>query len=393
MLETSDRLLRRSSGDPAPIRVLELRSACGAGGGPEKTILLGAARANPNRIAVTVCYLRDQRDHAFSISARAQALGLDYVEIVERHSLDLRIWPALRNLVRDRAIDIVHTHEYKTDLLGLMLQRAEGIIPMATVHGWITNTARERFYQAVDRRLLKHYPLVVAVSEPIRQALVTRGVSERRMRRLLNGVDHREFKRQHVSSRGARFRLGLPAKATIVGSIGRLGAEKRFDVLVKAAARLSPAPVVVVAGDGSSRAELERLANRFGVTLHLLGHRADVRDVYEALDVFVQSSDTEGIPNAVLEAMAMEVPIVATDVGGTRGIVEDGKHGLLVPRRDPEALARAIRQTLDDHLESGHRVAAARARVERELSFDTRMDTLEGMYEELVDVRRTASIR
>src|SRR6188472_4414588 len=98
-----------------PIRVLELRSVRGTGGGPEKTILLGAARSDRSRYAVTVCYIRDLRDDVFHIDGRATELGVDYVEVRERHSFDWRIWPELRRLVRERRIDIVHSHDYKTN--------------------------------------------------------------------------------------------------------------------------------------------------------------------------------------------------------------------------------------------------------------------------------------
>jgi len=368
----------------APIRVLELRSARGAGGGPEKTILLGAARAR--RVAVTVCYLRDLRDSTFTIGARAKTLGVDYVEISERHSFDTAIWPALRGLVRARAIDIVHAHEYKTDLLGLLLARAEGVLPMATVHGWIETTARERCYGLIDRRLLARYPLVVAVSEEIRSTLIARGAAPERVRCLLNGVDP-----NHFATRGdaaeARRRLGLPRHGVIVGSVGRLGPEKRFDLLMTAAAKMAPRPVVVLAGEGACGPALQRLAAEHRVDLRLLGHQDDVRDVYEALDVFVQSSDTEGVPNAVLEAMAMQVPIVATDVGGTHQILADGSEGLLVPRRDADVLAAAISNTIADIARARARVEAARRRIERELSFDARTDRIERMYEELAASR------
>jgi glycosyltransferase involved in cell wall biosynthesis len=368
---------------PSPIRVLELRSATGAGGGPEKTILLGAARADPRRIAVTVCYLRDRRDAAYAIDTRARALGVDYVEILEKHSFDRGIWPSLRRIVRERSIDIVHTHEYKTDLLGLLLARADGVAPMATVHGWIANSGRERFYQKVDRRLLAWYPLVVAVSEKIRATLITYGASPDRVRCLPNGVDPSRFARRVESPSAARLALGLPGDTTVIGSIGRLGPEKRFDVLIAAAARLSPKPVVALAGDGAQAGELRSLADRAGVDLRLLGHQDDVRGVYEALDVFVQSSDTEGVPNAVLEAMSMRVPVVATDVGGTRDIVTNEVEGLLVPRREPEALAAAVRRTLTEGCATAKRVDSARDRIERELSFDVRMERLEQMYEAL----------
>ena len=372
---------------PSPVRVLELRSARGSGGGPEKTILLGAARANPARVAVTVCYLRDLRDDTFTIGDRARSLGVHYVEVPERHSFDPRVWPALRRMVREHSIDIVHTHEYKTDVLGLLLARAEGIIPMSTVHGWIENTARERFYGLVDRRVLAHYPLVVAVSEQIRSTLIAHGAPAARVRRLLNGVDPVRFSRRDTAA-SARLAFDVPPGTPLVGSVGRLGPEKRFDVLLAAAAQLHPRPIVVIAGEGPCRAELQRLAVQLGVDLRLPGHCDDVRDVYEALDIFVQSSDTEGIPNAVLEAMAMGAPIVATDVGGTREIVRCGSDGLLVPRRDPDGLAAAMRKTLSEDSVTRERVRSARQRVEEELSFDARMDKLEEMYRELAASRR-----
>ncbi len=123
-----------------PIRVLELRSVRGTGGGPEKTILLGAARSDKSRYVITVCYIRDRRDSIFAINERAAALGIDYVDVWEKNSFDRAIWPELRKLVRDRRIDIVHAHDYKTDLLALMLGRAEHVIPLTTSHGWTGNS-------------------------------------------------------------------------------------------------------------------------------------------------------------------------------------------------------------------------------------------------------------
>src|SRR5215203_4109554 len=118
-------MIRRS-----PIRVLELRSVRGTGGGPEKTILLGTARTDPSRFAITVCYLRDDRDTVFGVDEKAAALRIDYVELRERHSLDPAVWAALRRLVRERRIEIVHSHEYKSDLLAWLLSKFESIVPL-----------------------------------------------------------------------------------------------------------------------------------------------------------------------------------------------------------------------------------------------------------------------
>ena len=124
-----------------PIRVLELRSVQGTGGGPEKTILHGAALSDARKYAVTVCYIRDQRDTVFGIEKRAAELGVDYVEVRERHSFDFSIWAVLRRLVTDRGIDIVHSHDYKTDLYAWLLGRRTGVVPLATSHGYTGNSS------------------------------------------------------------------------------------------------------------------------------------------------------------------------------------------------------------------------------------------------------------
>ena len=123
------------------------------------------------------------------------------------------------------------------------------------------------------------------------------------------------------------------------------------------------------------------------------GRRDDVIDLAHAFDVVAQSSDTEGTSNTLLEAMALEIPVVATDVGGTSDIITDRVHGRLVPRRDAPALAKAIDETLDGAAETAAMVAAARRRVENELSFAVRMRAVERIYEDLMNERCTAGPR
>lgn len=370
------------------LHVLELRSVRGTGGGPEKTILQGAACTDPRRFAVTVCYIRDARDRIFGIDARARRLGVDYVEIGERHSFDPAIWPALRHLVRERRIDIVHAHEYKTDLIAYALAKADGVIPLATVHGWTGHTLRDRLYYAADRRLLARFPRVIAVSGEIRTVLEKGGTDPERISTISNGIDHRTFMRDRGREAEARTALGISAGETVLGAVGRLEPQKRFDLLIDVFAGLRrswPHLRLLIAGEGGSRAVLERRIRRLNVadTCWLLGHRPEVVELHHALDLFVQSSRYEGTPNAVLEAMALETPVVATSVGGTAELVEDGVDGLVVPPNDPAALERGIERALADPVETARGVANARARVERQLSFDARMRKVEAIYEEL----------
>ena len=372
-----------------PIRVLELRSVRGTGGGPEKTILLGAAAADPGRLAVTVCYLRPKRDPLFGIGAQAGQLGIDYHEIEERHPLDAGVLAALRRLVRQRGIQIVHSHEYKTDVLAWILAAGERVTPLATVHGWTGHSRRERWlYYPLDKRVLARFPRLIAVSGEIRGELLRRGVRPERVTTILNGIDPSSFRRSPARSPAVRSALGLAPEHVVLGSVGRLEPQKRFDRLLEVFAvlrRHRPGLRLVLVGEGSARGELEAAARRLGVEkdCRLLGHRTDVADLHHALDLFVQSSDYEGTPNAVLEAMALETPLVATAAGGTAELIEDGVHGLIVPTGDAERLRAAIERALDDREASVRRAVAARARVEGPLSFQARMRAVESVYEEL----------
>lgn len=373
------------------IRVLELRSVFGTGGGPEKTILLGTALTDRTRFDVTVCYIRDARDGVFAIAEWSRSLGIPYIEVTERHSLDPAVVRKLRAIVRERRIDIVHAHEYKTDLLALLVAKLEGIIPLSTAHGWTGHSSKERhLYYPADRWLLSRYPRVIAVSEEIRQVLIRAGATPARVTTVLNAIDPGRFHREAAKEPLARQALGLPAEAIVLGAVGRAEPQKRFDLLVGAFARLAverPRLHLVIAGDGSCLPALRRQVEGLGVLgarVHLLGHRTDVPQLHHAFDVFVQSSDYEGTPNAVLEAMALGTPLVATRAGGTAEIAFDGVHGRLVDCGDREALIAAMAELSDDPARARHLAAAARQRVETELAFATRVAKVERIYEQLM---------
>ena len=369
-----------------PIHVLELRSVRGTGGGPEKTILLGAARSDSARYGVTVCYLRDRRDAVFAIDTRAAGLSIDYLEVIERHSLDRAIWPALRGIVRDRQIDIVHAHDYKTDVLAWLLHRSTGVIPLSTAHGWTGHSRRERMlYYPLDRLVLRFFQKVIAVSEDIRQELIRSGVRAAAVETVLNGIDHTRFRRDRSREPAIRRVLGLASDEIVIGSVGRLEPQKRFDLLIDTFATLRvgrPQLRLLIAGAGSLQRALESQIERLGLAgvCRLLGHRTDIADLHHAFDVFVQSSDYEGTPNTVLEAMALETAVVATDVGGTSQLVRHLFDGLVVPPGRGDALGRAIENVLEDSRSAAARVSAARRRVETDLSFDARMAAVEAVY-------------
>ena len=373
-----------------PVRVLELRSVRGTGGGPEKTILLGAAMADPARAQVTVCYLRDQRDTVFGIDQRAAGSGVDYVEIPERHSFDPAVWPQLRRLIQDRQIDLVHAHDYKTDLLALLLAKSTGVAALSTVHGWTGHSTRERLcYYPADKKVLSRFPRLIAVSSEIGRELTRYGADPARITTVLNGIDPEQFRRDPSQVPAARAALGLQPGDIALGAVGRLEPQKRFDLLLEAFAIVHgarPHTRLFIVGDGSQREPLAQQikALALGDCCTLVGHTDDVRPPHHAFDLFVQSSDYEGTPNAVLEAMSLETPVVATDAGGTAELLHDGVHGRIVPVGRVDLLVRAIEQALDDPQAARAMADRARARVEGELSFEARVRRVEDIYSEMM---------
>lgn len=377
--------MRRSG----PVRVLELRSVRGTGGGPEKTILMGAAMADPRDVHVTVCYLRDRRDGIFAIDERARAAGVDYVEVLERHSFDPHVWPQMRTLIAERQIDIVHAHDYKTNLLALLLAKATGVSALSTVHGWTGHSTRERFcYYPADKRVLARFSRLIAVSSDIASELIRNGAPPARVTTILNGIDHRQFRKDPSRVAAARATLGFAPEHVVLGAVGRLEPQKRFDLLLEAFAVLRanhPHLRLVIAGDGSLKKALHDQVRTLHLThsVVMTGHVDDVRPLHQAFDLFVQSSDYEGTPNAVLEAMAMETPVIATEAGGTAELVFDGVHGRIIPMGQRERIIAAVEAALADPAHTRAMADAARQRVEGELSFENRVRRVERIYMEM----------
>jgi glycosyltransferase involved in cell wall biosynthesis len=372
-----------------PIRILELRSVRGTGGGPEKTILLGALMSDPH-FHVTVCYMRDERDRIFGVDNRAAKAGVDYVEVLEKHSFDTAIWPQLRKLIRERRIDLVHSHDYKTNVLALLLSRFAGVKALSTVHGWTGHSSRERWiYYPADKRVLARFPRVVTVSSEIRRELIRCGADPNRVSTVLNGIDHRQFWRDPTKVAGARAALGISDGDLVIGAVGRAEPQKRFDLLLESFATIVkrfPQSRLFIVGDGSQRQALEAQATALNLRdrCRIVGHMDDVVPAYHAFDLLVQSSDYEGTPNAVLEAMAFEVPIVATAAGGTAEILRAGVDGRIVPIGQVNLLVSEVTRALEDPAGSAGMAHQARLRVEGELSFETRVRRIEGIYKEMM---------
>ena len=211
---------------------------------------------------------------------------------------------------------------------------------------------RTALYNRVDRYCLPFYERVICVSEDLQHACRKFGVPELRCLLIENAIDTSRFIRGTERDEAKR-RLGLPAGKFTIGAVGRLSEEKAYDLLIRAVDRLigdGYDVALLIVGEGNQRAKLEALLAELGRgdRIRLLGFQGDVIPLFEAMDLFVLSSLSEGLPNVVLEAMALEVPLVATRIAGIPRLIEDGRNGLLVEPGSIDALATAIARTIDD---------------------------------------------
>ncbi len=373
---------RRAAG-----RVLHLRTVCGPGGGPEKT-LLSSPRWLRGHYHLRLAYVRPTHDSGYDLPQRAQRMGVDLVDIPERHGFDLRTLARLAREIQRFRPDILHAHDYKTNILAVLLGRLFGVRTVTTMHGYVSRGGRLEMYYRLDRWALGRLDHVIAVSEDLYGTLQDLGIPLQRRSLIRNGIDIEQYRRRHTAPQ-ARTRLGLDPRRPIVGAVGRLAPEKGFDLLVRAHQQVLRQGLdadLVIAGEGHDRPRLEGLIAELGLgeRVRLLGHRSDVQDLYEAMDVFVLSSLREGLPNVVLEAMALEVAVIATRIAGVPSLMEHEVHGLLVGPGSVEELAGSLLRLLGDAALRQRLAEAARRKVEQEYTFGSRMARVRSIYDRLL---------
>jgi glycosyltransferase involved in cell wall biosynthesis len=305
----------------------------------------------------------------------------------KRHRHDLsQVW-GLAKLMREERPDVVLTTLFYADVIGTFAAKIAGA---RRVVSWeaVTQPYGPRHLFAY-RIAAKGLSAAVSVSEAIRLQLITdRRVPGRKTRTIHYGVDTVRFRPR--SGNGLRARLGLPRNALVLGTVARLTPQKGHEHLVAAAAdilRSRPDALFVLAGDGPLRGAIEARARSLGVhkAFRFLGYRSDVADLLAVFDVFVLPSLYEGLPNAVLEAMASGKPVVATAVDGTPEAVVHGSTGMLVPPSDPSALAGAVLHVLSDPGRMRRMGAAGRDRAVREFGLAGQIEAFHRLFQELTD--------
>ena len=362
--------------------VLQLLVSTQPGGGPQHVLAVATwLRARGWQPVVA-----GPRDGA--LFERFRESGIDTLELATN-----RLRPAtllrLVRLARERGVRLIHSHGKGAGLYGRLAARALGVPAVHTLHGLhfesygaVARTA----YLALERRLSRWTRVIVNVSRPQEAEGLALGLFDRGQSRVVvNGVDVSRLTAAAVDRAEARTALGLPPSARVIGSAARFDSVKRLDLVLRAAARVPDGALrVALIGSGADERRLRGLAASLGLGTRAVfpGEIVDAARLFRAFDVYAAPSAKEGMPLAVLEAMALGVPVVASDIAAHREVLGRASPGLVEPT--PEALGSALGALLaDDHARA---TLGAEQRTRARSEFDVRqmLATLEAIYGEVL---------
>jgi glycosyltransferase involved in cell wall biosynthesis len=363
------------------VRVLQLTSSLGFYGAEQMIMTLMTA-LNRESFDVRLATLEKKRASSTAIVSAARAAGIDAVTLPCRGWLDWDAIQALKSLVEEEKIEILHCHEPKSRLYGAVVSRMTGIPMVATHHLWTGQNLRTRLVESIDAAVLHGCDKVIGVSSSVAESMRRVLVSSRRIEVIPNGIDLRSFE-DELQNDEARASLGIPPGVPVIGAVGRLDIQKAHERLIEAARKITDAgqdAVYVIFGEGVERPRLESLVRELGLTGRVLlpGYRKDIRPYLAMMDVFVMPSRREGTPMALLEAMAMKKPVVATAVGGVPDVLRDGIDGIMLPENG-DGLGDALLKLLRDPACASQMARSGRRRVETEFS----SSRMAGRYEDL----------
>jgi sugar transferase (PEP-CTERM/EpsH1 system associated) len=348
-------------------------------GGAESVLISLVEGLDKNRYRSVVCLLSDGW-----LKVELEKRRIETVVIPQPHSFDFLWLFRVYRLLKDRGIHIMHSHEFATNVYASVLSGVTGIPVITTAHG--KNYYGDRWRRRLAYRFVARQAVMVAVSDDLKQFLARRvGIPPGNIRVVHNGIDFSRFAVQE-GNHAVREELGISADQRVIGTVGNLFAVKGQTYLLRACQAVAsafPNFVLLVAGEGEQLGPLEKEASDLGIAgkVKFLGFRDDVPSLLHAMEVFILPSLSEGLPLSILEALALQKPVVATNVGGIPEIVEDGVTGYLVPPRNPEALADRILLLLRDPQTAAKFGQAGRKRVEENFGVEQMIRKYQSLYE------------
>jgi glycosyltransferase involved in cell wall biosynthesis len=320
------------------------------------------------------------------MAERALKAGVEVFPMTMRGEIDLAAGFRIRNLINEFKYNIIHSHTSHAHSLAFLASINSGVIRLVTRRVDFSIFRRSFLkLSGIKYRYLADY--YIAISQKIKDVMVNDGISGQRIFVVHSGIDPHRFR--HATGDHLLSEFEIKTNQKVVINVAHLAEHKGQTYLVRAIPRVLaklPDTRFFIVGQGELMEKLKQTASEVGLKRELIftGFRADVADFYQIADLFVMSSVQEGLGTAVLDALALAKPVVATTSGGLPEIIDDGKSGRLVAPADPEALAAGIVDMLTHAERAGSMAAAGRERVLRDFSVDAMVTKNIDVYQHIM---------
>lgn len=325
------------------------------------------------------------KSHAYAEEAARRGLAVRMLQ--EKRSLDFGVVRQVTAIIDEVGADIVHTHDFRSNIFGLLAARLRRKPVVTTVHGWIANDSKGKFYVATDKAIIRFFDHIVTVSERTRTLVEKTRVNANKVSVIPNALI---LDRYVPERRDDAFRREIRAgrETLLIANIGRLSPEKGQIEFLQAAKRLLEMGIdakFILIGIGPDQEKLGRYVAENGMTSAVVfaGFRDDMIRIYNSLDLVVQSSYTEGMPNVVLEALLMEVAVIATDVGGTAEVLRHAQTGMLIRPGVVEEIVDQISAYRSEPEKFRAMARQGRQDISRRYDHNLRVDRLAALYRRL----------
>jgi len=304
--------------------------------------------------------------------------------IPQKCSFDIKWLFSLIGVMKTRKVDLIHAHEFAMNTYGSIASAVTKVPIITTVHG--KNYYHDKWRRRVAYRFVSKQSTMVAVSADIKRFLIEKvGINHERIVTIRNGIDTKLYRTDDAVRRSVREELGIDEEQPVIGAVGNLYPVKGHTYLLKAMAIVKekyPHAMLVIAGRGEILDQLREEARGLGIKQKVvfLGFSEKIPAFLQSLDIFVLPSLSEGLPLSVLEAIAAGKPVIATNVGGISEVLDDGYAELLVPPRNPDALAEKILLLLRNPELASRLRGLGRMKVEKEFSLNSMMEKYQELY-------------
>lgn len=316
--------------------------------GAERWVLALAKHLNKSKVRCDLAVTLEENTHDLELVKHYKSKCGEIFELPMSGRFDLKVIDRLVNLIKERDIDIIHTHGYKSDILGVWAARKAGIKSIVTPHGFENSTdLKLRFFIWLGCKSMKYADKVVPLSKQLCEDSLGHGVKKEKLVYIQNGVDLSEVEEQRQQARN------IEPSVKRIGFVGQMISRKNiFDILdiFNGLYEKHQNLKLILLGDGEQRAELEVYANKLSHKEHIefLGFRDDRLELLQSFDLFVMTSSLEGIPRCLMEATAMGIPVAAYDIAGIDQLITHQQSGLLAKLGDKATLTQYWEKLLFD---------------------------------------------